>query len=74
MVNRDKLFQDGCREVEFGAPVSVGDEFNATYVTFIATAGAISSFFTTIERVQVGIKFEPLMPTITDWRFCTTRD
>ena len=43
MVNRDKLFQDGCREVEFGAPVSVGDEFSAKYVTFPATAGAISS-------------------------------
>ena len=43
MVNRDKLFQDGCREVEFGAPVSVGDEFKAKYVTFLATAGAISS-------------------------------
>ena len=43
MVNRDKLFRDGCREVEFGAPVSVGDEFNAKYVTFLATACAISS-------------------------------
>ena len=43
MANRDKLFRDGCREVEFGAPVSVGDEFSAKYVTFPATAGAISS-------------------------------
>ena len=40
MANCDKLFRDGCREVEFGAPVSVGD---AKYVTFLATAGAISS-------------------------------
>ena len=45
MVNRDKLFRDGCREVaiEIGAPVSVGDEFNAKYMTFPATDGAISS-------------------------------
>ena len=38
MANCDKLFQDGCREVEFGAPVSLGDEFNAKYMTFLATA------------------------------------